>query len=62
MIELKNVESIWSMGDRSEASITNRGNNKIPHPLEHAINEANFLGYQIERMDFVKVIPKERRE
>ncbi len=62
MKELRNTDTIWSMSDTAEASVVNRGNNKIPHPLEQAISEANFLGYQIGYMDFVKVIPKDERE
>lgn len=62
MKELRNAESMWSIGDMSESSVVNRGNNRISHPLELAIDEANTSGYQIRCMDFVKVIPKDERE
>ena len=62
MIELRNADTVWSMSDTSEASAVIRGNNRIPHPLEHAINEAKVLGYQIDFMDFVKVLPEDERE
>ncbi len=62
MRKLENVDCIWSMSDRSESSVVNRGNNRIPHPLNNAISEATSQGYIIEEMDLVMVIPIDERE
>ena len=62
MRELRNAYSLWMMGDIGEANVVNKGNNDIPHPIDHAISEAKILGYKIAGMDFVKVISEDARQ
>jgi len=62
MRELRNAYSLWMMGDIGEANVVNKGNNDIPHPIDHAISEAKILGYRIIGMDVVEIIPKDKRE
>lgn len=62
MKELKITEKLWYMSDTPESSIVNKTSKRVPHPLEEAIAEAISSGYFIKEMDFVKVIPSDKRE